>query len=89
MHESLQIYTFLERKFHEKYNGDINFLTKSPFLRKSQKTRFLPFFFQNRLQKIEILKIASELFYWLKTSIYILRFLIFVSFCRFLEFHAK
>ena len=70
MHESLQMYTFLERKFREKYNGDINFFyQKSPFLRKSQKTRFLPFFFQNRLQKIEIIKIALELFYWLKTSI--------------------
>ena len=39
------------------------FYQKSPFLRKSQKTRFLPFFFRNRLQKIEILKIALELFY--------------------------
>ena len=51
MHESLQMYTFLERKFRENYNGDINFLPKITILRKSQKTRFLPFFFQNRLQK--------------------------------------
>ena len=28
MHESLQMDTFLERKFREKYNGDINFLPK-------------------------------------------------------------
>ena len=51
MHESLQMYTFLERKFREKYNFDIIFYQKSAILRKSQKTRFLPFFFQNRLQK--------------------------------------
>ena len=69
MHESLQMYTFLERKFYEKYNGDINFLPKITIFEKIKKTRFLPFFFQNRLQKIWDSKIALELFYWLKTSI--------------------
>ena len=69
MHESLQTYTFLERKFREKYNGDINFLPKITIFEKVTKNMFFAFFFQNRLQKNEILKIALELFYWLKTSI--------------------
>ena len=59
MHESLQTYTFLERKFREKYNGDINFFTKnSPFLTKSQKHIFCHFSFKTGYKKIEILKIA-------------------------------
>ena len=48
--------TFLERKFNEKYNSDINFLQKITIFEKITKTSFLPFFFQNRLQKNEILK---------------------------------
>ena len=69
MHESLQMYTFLKRKFREKYNGDINFLPKITIFEKITKNTFLPFFFKTGYKKIEILKIASELFYWLKTSI--------------------
>ena len=40
---------FLERKLCEKYNGDIIF-----FKPKITKNMFLSFFFQNRVQKIEI-----------------------------------
>ena len=69
MHESLQTYTFLERKFREKYDGDIIFLPNITIFEKITKNTFLPFSFQNRLQKNEVLKIALELFYWLKTSI--------------------
>ena len=83
MHERLQMYTFLERKSHEKYNGDIKFSPKITILEKiTKKTRFLPFFFQNRLQKIEILKTAFKLFYWLKTFTWMLRFF-FENFCWF------
>ena len=70
MHESLQMYTFLERKFREKYNGDINFLPKITNFEKITKNMFFCHFsFKTGYKKIEILKIASELFYWLKTSI--------------------
>ena len=44
MHGSLQMYTFLERKFSEKYNGDINFLPKITIFEKITKNTFLPFF---------------------------------------------
>ena len=70
MHESLQTYTFLERKFREKYNGDINFLPKiTIFWENHKKHVFCHFSFKTGYKKIEILKIALELFYWLKTSI--------------------
>ena len=64
MHESLQMYTFLERKFREKYNGDINFFTKNHhFWENHKKHVFCHFSFKTGYKKIEILKIASELFY--------------------------
>ena len=70
MHKSLQTYTFLERKFREKYNGDINFLPKITIFEKiTKKHVFCHFSFKTGYKKIEILKIALELFYWLKTSI--------------------
>ena len=70
MHESLQMYTFLERKFRKKYNGDIYFLPKITIFEKITKnTFFCHFSFKTGYKKIEILKIALELFYWLKTSI--------------------
>ena len=61
------------------------FFTKH-FWKKSQKTRFLPFFFQNRLQKIEILKIALELFYWLKHPFRCCVFSLLWVFANFLSF---
>ena len=64
MHESLQMYTFLERKFREKYNGDINFLPKITIFEEITKNNvFCHFSFKTGCKKIEILKIASELFY--------------------------
>ena len=70
MHESLQMYTFLERQFREKYNGDINFLPKITIFEKITKNTFFAIFLSKQAtKKIEILKIASGLFYWLKTSI--------------------
>ena len=44
MHESLQMYTFLERKFCEKYNGDINFFTKITIFEKITKNTFFVIF---------------------------------------------
>ena len=44
MHESLQAYTFLERKFREKYNGDINFLPKITIFEKITKNTFFAIF---------------------------------------------
>ena len=47
MHESLQMYTFLERKLCEKYNGDINFLPKILFFLENNKKQVLyPFSFE-------------------------------------------
>ena len=63
MHESLQMYTFLERKFRKKYNGDINFSQKSPFFSSHKKHVFCHFSYKTGYKKIEILKTASELFY--------------------------
>ena len=64
MHESLQMYTFLERKFREKYNGDNDFLSKITIFEKITKTTFFCHFsFKTGYKKIKILKIASELFY--------------------------
>ena len=40
MHESLQIHIFLERKFCEKYNGDIKFLPKITIFEKITKNTF-------------------------------------------------
>ena len=66
----------------------LNFDQKSPFLRKSQKTCFLPLFVQNKL-KIDKIKINFEFLFGFQTSHWMLRFLIFVSFCWFYELHAK
>ena len=44
MHESLQTYTFLERKFREKYNGDIYFLLKITIFEKITKNTFFAIF---------------------------------------------
>ena len=45
------MYTFLERKCHENYNGDIYFLPKIIIFEKITKNMFLPFFFQNKLEE--------------------------------------
>ena len=64
MHESLQMYTFLERKFREKYNGDINFLPKITVFEKITKNMFFAIFLSKQAtKKIKILKITLELFY--------------------------
>ena len=64
MHESLQMYTILERKFRKKYNGDINFLPKITIFEKITKSTFFAIFLSKTgYKKFEILKIASELFY--------------------------
>ena len=60
MHESLQMCTFLKRKFHEKYSGDVHIL---PIFEKSRKARSLPFFFRNRLQKKKKKKKKEMKFY--------------------------
>ena len=52
MHESLQMYTFLERKFRERYNGDIDFLPKIAIFLSKQATK------KKKKKKGEILKIA-------------------------------
>ena len=44
MHESLQMYTFFERNFREKYNGDINFLPKITIFEKITKNTFFVIF---------------------------------------------
>ena len=44
MHESLQMYTLLKRKFREKYNGDINFLPKITIFEKITKNTFFVIF---------------------------------------------
>ena len=51
MHESLQMYTFLERKFHEKYNGDINFLPKITISEKITKNPFFAIFLSKQAKK--------------------------------------
>ena len=51
MHESLQMYTFLERKFHEKYNGDINFLPKMTIFEKITKNMFFTIFLSKQTTK--------------------------------------
>ena len=51
MHESLQMYTFLERKFHEKYNGDINFLQKITIFEKISKNTFFAIFLSKQATK--------------------------------------
>ena len=56
MHESIQMYTVLERKCQENYNGAIDFLPKITIFcwenyKKKNKHVFLPFFFSNRLEK--------------------------------------
>ena len=51
--------TFLERKFHEKYNGDVNFLPKITIFEKVMKNTFFAIFLSKwAAKKIEILKIA-------------------------------
>ena len=47
------MYTFLERKFYENYNAGIHFLPKN-----GGKNTFLPFSFQNRLEK------KNQNFFW-------------------------
>ena len=67
MHESLQMYTFLERKFREKYNGDINFLPKSLIFEKITKNMFFAIFLSKQAtKKIEILKMLWNCFIDLK-----------------------
>ena len=51
MHESLQMYTFLERKFREKYNGDINFLPKITIFEKITKNTFFAIFLLKQATK--------------------------------------
>ena len=53
MHESLPMYTFLERKFRAKYkyNGDINFLPKITIFEKITKTRFFAIFLSKQAAK--------------------------------------
>ena len=51
MHESLQMYTFLERKFCEKYNGDINLLPKIIFFEKITKNTFFAIFLSKQATK--------------------------------------
>ena len=47
MDESLKMYTFLERKFHENYNGDIDFFEqKSLFLENKKNMFFCHFSFE-------------------------------------------
>ena len=48
MHESLQTYTFLERKFREKYNGDIIFLPKITIFEKITKNMFFAIIFLSK-----------------------------------------
>ena len=51
MHESLQMYTFLERKFREKYNGDINFLPEITIFEKITKNTFFAIFLSKQATK--------------------------------------
>ena len=51
MHESLQMHTFLERKFCEKYNGDINFLPKITIFEKITKNTFFAIFHSTQATK--------------------------------------
>ena len=51
MHESLQMYTFLERKFREKYNGDINFLPKITTFEKITKNMCFAIFLSKQATK--------------------------------------
>ena len=63
MHKSLQMYTFLERKFHEKYNGGIIFLqTITIFEKITKKYVFFAIFLSKQATKIEILKTTSKFF---------------------------
>ena len=57
------MYTYLERKFHENYNGDIDYLPKITISKKITKNMFFAIFFQNRIEKYQIQKIAFEMFY--------------------------
>ena len=51
MHESLQMNTILERKFREKYNGDINFLPKITIFEKIIKNMFFAIFLSKQASK--------------------------------------
>ena len=51
MHESLQMYTFLERKFRKKYNGDIIFLPKINIFEKITKNTFFAIFLSKQATK--------------------------------------
>ena len=45
------MYTFLERKFREKYNGDINFLPKITIFVKITKNTFVAIFLSKQATK--------------------------------------
>ena len=51
MYERLQMYTFLERKFREKYNGDISFLPKITIFEKITKNTFFAIFLSKQATK--------------------------------------
>ena len=51
MHESLQMYTFSERKFREKYNRDIIFLPKINIFEKITKNTFVAIFLSKQARK--------------------------------------
>ena len=51
MHESLRMYTFLEREFREKYNGDVNFLPKITIFEKFTKNTFFSIFLSKQATK--------------------------------------
>ena len=51
MHGSLQMYTFLERKFCEKCNGDINLLPKITIFEKITKNTFFAIFLSKQATK--------------------------------------
>ena len=67
------------------------FFTKNQhFWENHKKHIFCHFSFKTGYKKIEILKIALELFYWLKTSIYVFSFLrVFADFLSFMPNKAK
>ena len=67
MHESLPMYTFLERKFREKYNGDINFLPKITMPNKvknlkkiCKKVKFLPYLAWNSKNQQKLTKMRKR-----------------------------
>ena len=64
MYERLLMYTFLERKFHTNYDGDIHFPQKITIFENITKNTFFAIFLSKQARKeIKILKIAFEMFY--------------------------